>query len=111
MHFSYHTDRILKLKLDTAVELQITRVDTNVARLYFVDERGFPIPVPDEFTLYEAVSHSRVPVHNSEFLITWTGSYELKRRDATVLRLDSQRQQAIRCARGSFPESYLSRRR
>ena len=103
--FSYFNDNTYSYALDATLRINITRIDTAVARLYFVNSEGRQVPVPENFTLNETVSKSRVPVYNNEFLIAWTGNYELKRGSDIVLNLDVQRQQAIRVPRKSQDEA------
>jgi hypothetical protein len=110
--FSYYNDESFEWKLDDAIQIRITRIDATIARLYFVSRIGTKnpengnnetlaqIPVPTGLSLYESVSKNRVPIYHDEFLIAWTGNYELKRNGCTVLNLHVQRQQAIRVPPG-----------
>lgn len=98
--FSYYNDETFDWKLDDAIQIRITRIDTTIARLYFVNkETNMQIPVPTELSLYESANKTQVPIYHDEFLIAWTGNYELKRNGCTVLNLHVQRQQAIRVPR------------
>jgi hypothetical protein len=103
--FSYFNDNTFTYPLDGSLRINLARIDTAVARLYFVNREGRQVPVPENVALNETVSQSRVPVYNNEFLIAWTGNYELRRGSEIVLNLDVQRQQAIRVPRKSQDEA------
>jgi hypothetical protein len=98
--FSYINDDTSFFIMDDQTQGRITRVDTDIARLYFMtlaaDGSYVPGPVPANMRLHNMVTHLDVPVHNNELLITWFGNYELRRGNDTILSLDVQRQQAIR---------------
>ncbi len=98
--FSYSSDDTFVFHIDGGLQGRISRIDANIARIYFVrldPSEGFvQVPVPASLRLHDTTNRATVPVHNKEFLIACTGSYELRMGEVTLLSLDAQRQQAIR---------------
>ena len=93
------------VKLENGLRIKISRVNDDVARVYFVQaatvmdpvhvqERD--VPIPAGFVFHNlTTSHNLTPFRN-EWLISWTSKFELKRGEEVVLNIDLQRQQAIR---------------
>lgn len=96
--FLYTGDDTFVFNVDGGLQGRIARIDSNVARIYFVNmDSGYAqSAVPTNMRLHDVVNNSVVPVHHGEFLIVWNGCYELRIGGATVLSLDVERRQAIR---------------
>ena len=89
------------VKLENGLCIKISRVNDDVARVYFVQaatvidpERD--VPIPAGFVFYNLTTSRNVTPFRNEWLISWTSKFELKRGDEVVLNIDLQRQQAIR---------------
>jgi len=90
------------IKLDPHLSVRITRANDEIARVYLVPNDGpksdSGIPIPDEYVFRNVTTDSGVPSHRDEWLISWTSSYELWRRDEIVLKIDNQRLQVVQSA-------------
>ena len=93
------------VKLENGLRIKISRVNDDVARVYFVQaatvmdpvhvqERD--VPIPAGFVFHNLTTSRNVTPFRNEWLISWTSRFELKRGDEVVLNIDLQRQQAIR---------------
>jgi hypothetical protein len=87
------------VKLEDNSTLKISRINDEVARIYLVDSLDSPMPIPDNFLFRNVTTGQIVEAFRNEWLISWTAKYELIRGEETVLKIDYQRQQAIRSRR------------
>jgi hypothetical protein len=98
--YSYHNNNGYAFEMGQGLQGRITCIDNNVARLHFLqlnaDTHYAPVPIPNRYVLHDLATRAVVPPYNEEFIIIWSGNYELKDGDNTVLSLDVQREQAIR---------------
>ena len=93
--FSYFDDNTHVFQINDNTQGRITRLDANIARMYFVilDGNGDYVAaaVPPNLTLRESVTRLPVPVFRDSMFIAWTASYELMDDANVVLSLDVQR--------------------
>ena len=100
--FSYLQDTINYVRIRDNLSARVARLDSNVARLYLVDDEQAEVAIPSDVTLEDA-SGAVVPAFKDSFMITWVNSYRLMCDGACVLALTNQKQQALTgpaCARG-----------
>jgi hypothetical protein len=90
------------IKLDPHLSVCITRANDEIACVYLVPTDGpksdSGLPIPDEYAFHNVTTDSEVPGHRDEWLISWTSSYELRRGDEIVLKIDNQRLQVVQSA-------------
>ncbi|CAG8663959.1 20969_t:CDS:1, partial [Gigaspora margarita] len=78
------------------IQIRIEKVTSDVARIYFVNNRGCQIQVPVNTILRNTTDNQNEPIHNNSFYITWVPNYILFYNGAEVFRLENQNQQAIK---------------
>lgn len=94
LSYLHHSESTIDV--DTGLSVKISRINEEVARVYFVSTSQADCPIPATYTFQNLTTgHYVVPFRN-EWLISWTSRYELKCGDVTVLNIDYQREQAIR---------------
>lgn len=108
-------DGEFSFNVDARTQGRIARIDSNVARMYFVNRREGATESEAEreeraatlcreevvrtlgLALYDSVTGQAVPAcHGGEFLITWSTNYELMQGTNIILHLDVSRQHAVR---------------
>ncbi|KAF0470297.1 hypothetical protein F8M41_025393 [Gigaspora margarita] len=94
--FSYKNDNINVIYVDSNIQIRIEKVTSDVARMYFVNNRGRQIEVPANTILRNTTNNQNEPIHNKSFYITWVPNYNLFYNGAEVFRLENQKQQAIK---------------
>ena len=96
MFLSYLKPSETTIKLEDGLCIKISRVNDDVARVYFVQAAtAMQEPIPAGFVFHNLTTgHIVVPFRN-EWLISWASNFELKRGEENVLNIDSQRQQCL----------------
>lgn len=94
-YYSYKSDAINEYDLEPNLKVRIERVDNNVATLFFVDNTGEPVPVPENTEMRETTDQTIQRPRFNSFFITWIGSYVLFRNGMQVLRFSNQKQQSV----------------
>lgn len=92
--FSYLQDTINYVRVGENLHVRVARIDSNVARLYLVNDVCVEVPIPEGMVLQDG-SGTPVPAFKGSFMITWVGSYRLVYDGVCVLALTNQKQQAI----------------
>ncbi len=96
---SFLNGKTFTFELDGGIQGRITRIDDNLARIYFglLDIAGdfIPAPVPRQLTLHNVVNDENVPVLGNEMFLMWARNYELRQDGEAVIYFYNQRQQAI----------------
>ena len=86
----------LTFRLETSdaatVFVKVSRLTDEIARVFFVNESGEPVPKPPDADLYDQCTERRVELHNGEWLITWAANYELVWGSFVRLRFTNPRQ-------------------
>lgn len=94
--YSYRTIEENEIDLtDYNFTVKISRIDNNIARLYFIDKEKNPIPVPENVSIFETGENLAQQQFQDSFFITWIGNYSLKDKDIELIRLTNQKQHAI----------------
>ncbi|RIB14243.1 hypothetical protein C2G38_2040367 [Gigaspora rosea] len=96
--FSYKNDNINVIYVDNNIQIRIERVTSDVARVYFVNNRGRQIQVPANTIFRNTTNNQNEPIHNNSFYITWVPNYILFHNGAEIFKLENQKQQAIKGA-------------
>ncbi|CAG8772167.1 10861_t:CDS:1 [Racocetra persica] len=94
--FSYKNDNINVLRIENNVRVMIERVNSNIARLYFVNNRDVQIPVPANIVLRDVTSNEDQVPYRNDYYISWVSNYILFRDGVAVFALENQKQQAIK---------------
>ncbi|CAG8611677.1 10579_t:CDS:1 [Diversispora eburnea] len=94
--FSYKNDNINVIHVDNNVRIMIERITTDIARIYFVNNRGRQIQIPVNTVLRNTTNNQNEPIHNNAFYITWVSNYILLQNGIEIFRLENQKQQAIK---------------
>ncbi|KAF0368606.1 hypothetical protein F8M41_013468 [Gigaspora margarita] len=74
----------------------IERINSNIARLYFVNNQNVQIPIPANIVLRDVTSNEDEAPYRNEYLISWVSNYILFRNGVAVFALENQKQQAIK---------------
>ncbi|CAG8796980.1 5184_t:CDS:1 [Dentiscutata erythropus] len=94
--FSYKNDNINVLRIEKNVRAMIERINSNIARLYFVNNHDVQIPIPANIVLRDVTSNQDEVPYRNEYLISWVSDYILFRNGVAVFALENQKQQAIK---------------
>jgi len=71
--------------------VRVTRVNDDVARVYFVSPTGDPLAAPDDCHLYNCATERYMPLYYGEWLISWVSNYHLIGGDPVLLRIENPR--------------------
>ncbi|PNW77222.1 hypothetical protein CHLRE_10g427400v5 [Chlamydomonas reinhardtii] len=83
------------------MDMRIERVTASIGRVYLVDQGGNKqqLPVDAQGQLVVTVvdnTNTQIPPHNDEFLFMFADSFIVSVNGVMLMRLDQQRQHAIR---------------
>ena len=96
MTFSYKNDKSFVKDLENGLILKMESHDEDFAKLYFIDNEGCQVEIPDDMTLVNITNGNRpCSPFMGVFLITWFSSYHLMKNQNVFLRISNQKQQAI----------------
>lgn len=93
--YSYKSEAINEYDLEPNLRVRIERVDNNIATLFFVNDNGESILVPENTEIRETSDQTVQRPRFNVFFITWIGSYGLFRNGVQVLSLTNQKQQSV----------------
>lgn len=85
-------------RVDVDCNLRIEVLNNSVARLYFINDAGQKVDIPQGIVVYTAdvmadVKRCVVQPHvNQEFILGWTDSYEITRYKSVILNIQTMRQ-------------------
>lgn len=96
--FSFKQDDISWVQLDANHRVHIERLDVNTARVYVVNLQMVQVPLlPLNVTMRNS-GGQQLPILANNFIIAWADSYELMFNGMVHMKLEQQKQQAIRAA-------------
>ena len=80
--------------------MRMERVNNDVARIYFVDDRGANIQILNGFVLRDNIANVNVRpllLHNGfgNYFTRWISNYSLLRNGIEIFALSNQRQQSV----------------
>ncbi|PKK56176.1 hypothetical protein RhiirC2_722030 [Rhizophagus irregularis] len=106
--FSYKNNNSNTVVIDHNNKAILENIDPTIARIYFVNNGGNHIQIPNNMTLRDVTNSNNVPrtiVNGAEsFLISWINNYTLLRDNVEIFKLENQKQQAIKKMRsGASP--------
>ncbi|CAG8783352.1 9313_t:CDS:2 [Gigaspora rosea] len=97
--FSYKNDNISVVEFGNNVNMRIERINPNVATIYFVDDRGNSIQIPNGVTLRDTLDNfNETPqVINGfgTYFVSWISDYVLLLNGVAVFALKNQKQQSL----------------
>ncbi|CAG8607647.1 hypothetical protein C2G38_2037343 [Gigaspora rosea] len=93
--FSYKNDNIYVVTFNNNIHMRIERMDTNVARLYFVGGNGNQIPIPKGITLRDTLNNTPSRPVAGNFFISWISDYSLFQNGVEICALKNQKQQSV----------------
>ena len=93
--FSYlNNNSIYVIVMGPNTELRMQAQAVGIARLYFTDNNGNPVQVPNGFTLTDTQGNAILPFLGN-YYVTWFNSYEMRMNGQRFGGLTTQQQQAI----------------
>ncbi|CAG8451297.1 6799_t:CDS:1 [Paraglomus brasilianum] len=97
--FSYKNDNVNVVRFGRDINMRMERVNNDVARIYFVDDRGTNIQIPNGFVLRDNIANVNVrPLLNNGFgnyFTSWISNYSLLRNGIEMFALSNQKQQSV----------------
>lgn len=104
--FSYKNDKNCIKNLGDGLFLKIERLDHQIAWMFFENEQGIKVEIPQGVTLHNISDEGFVSQPDHErYLIHWSCNYRLMKNGEIWIRISNQRQQSIQI---SDPENLLS---
>ncbi|CAG8670828.1 9158_t:CDS:2, partial [Paraglomus occultum] len=77
--FSYKNDNINAVRFGRDINMRMERVNNDVARIYFVDDRGTNIQIPNGFVLRDNIANENVIIESNPRLGNTEKEYFIKR--------------------------------
>lgn len=113
MELEYMTQCSYSIALKTDLFLHITRLNEDIAHVYFTqivaDHYGpnveppdtekktqITIPIPTGYILHNMTTNSPVLEYGGEWLISWASSYIVKHGETAIVSITQPRQQDVR---------------
>lgn len=96
--FSFKQNNINWVQLDDNHRVQIERLDVNTARVYVVNLQMVQVPLAPLHVTMRNSTGQQLQMLADNFIIAWSDSYELMVNDVVHMKLDHQKQQAIKAA-------------
>ncbi|CAG8651948.1 909_t:CDS:1, partial [Gigaspora margarita] len=93
--FSYNNDNIYDVAFNNNIHMRIERMDTNVARIYFVDVNSNQIPIPNGITLRDTLNNTPSRSVAGSFFISWISNYSLFQNGVEICALKNQKLQSV----------------
>jgi hypothetical protein len=97
--FSFLNDNEYHFALDDGVQARITRLNGQMARIYFV-KMGAVVDAPAELVVRDTTLKEVAPTipPNNDILLMWTSDYEIHYKGWLLVQLKMQRQYSCRQA-------------
>ncbi|CAG8555198.1 5729_t:CDS:1 [Cetraspora pellucida] len=97
--FSYKNDNISVVEFGNNVNMKIERISPNIAKIYFVDDLGNSIQIPNGVALRDTLNdfNETPQVVNGfgTYFISWISNYVLLLDGVAVFALKNQKQQSM----------------
>src|SRR6266498_4004762 len=102
---SYKNKKPNDIEINKNIIARIERLDQNIAKIYFVNDKGVSIQVPMGMVLRDISSDNgniQYGVYNGteSYMITWFSNYVMYWNGKEVFSLINQKQQAIKIPKG-----------
>jgi len=81
--------------MENGLSVKIQRINDEVGRVFFVDAVAEEQRIPSEYVFIDLNTGDTVESYKNSWLITWTGSYELKHGEEIILSIQNQREQVV----------------
>ena len=92
---SYLTPSEHRVRVENGLSVKILRINEDVARVFFVDAAAEEQRIPDGDVFQDLTTGDIVESYDKAWLISWTGSYELRLGDELMLSIQNQREQVV----------------
>jgi hypothetical protein len=83
------------VRVENGLSVKILRINEDVARVCFVDAAAEEQRIPDGYVFQDLTTGDIVESYDNAWLISWTGSYELRLGDELMLSIQNQREQVV----------------
>ncbi|KAF0454158.1 hypothetical protein F8M41_001667 [Gigaspora margarita] len=93
--FSYINGKTYIITLDNNTKMRISSLNTDVARVYFVNNNNVQVQVPNGMVMHDDDNNHNIRHFRGEYHISWIHSYTLLWNNNVVVRLYNQKQQAV----------------
>ncbi|CAG8639064.1 4965_t:CDS:1 [Dentiscutata erythropus] len=97
--FSYKNDNISVVEFGNNVNMRIEKISPNIAKIYFVDDQGNSIQIPNNVALKDTLNNfnetPQVVNGFGTYFVSWISNYVLLQNDVAVFILKNQQQQSI----------------
>ncbi|RHZ58314.1 hypothetical protein Glove_374g28 [Diversispora epigaea] len=98
-NFSYKNENINVIYINNNLRIYIEKQTSDIARIYFVNNRDCQIPIPANTILRNLTNNQIEPPLNNNFLITWISNYVIIQNGIEIFKLENQKQQVIKGAK------------
>ena len=92
---SYLTPSEHTVRVENGLSVKIQCISEDVARVFFVDAAADEQRIPDGYVFQDLTTGGLVARYDNAWLISWTGSYEMKLGDELMLSIQNQREQVV----------------
>ena len=95
--FNFNSDREVSYVIDSTIHLHIKRISNGIAELYFTDETGSKIEIPNDIEVYSYDPQNNtkryiiIPLKQNNYALAWTENYDIDYNNKTVFTLKNQR--------------------
>ena len=95
--FDFKKEDFYQQKIDDSLVLCIERNNNSYATLFFQDDTGNKIPIPDDIRVYDSVYDDKNGIlqlknHNAGiYCLSWTENFEIHYKNQTVLKINNPR--------------------
>lgn len=93
--FSYKNYNIQVVRLEEGINLRVEKLDSNIARIRFVDADQNPIAVPNGIQVRSISTGEPAPLLHGSFLVAWVDNYQVEQYGEVIIQLENQGQHAI----------------
>jgi hypothetical protein len=95
--FNFNNHQEAVYIITPTIHLHIKRISNGIAELYFTDETGFKMEIPNDIEIYSYDPQNNtkryiiIPLKQNNYALAWTENYDIDYNNKTVLTLKNQR--------------------
>jgi hypothetical protein len=93
--FDYKSNSIKEYDLEPNLKVRIIRISDDVATIFFVDNTGETVPVPENTEFREITDKTSQKHRFNHFFLTWIATYGLFRNGVKVLTFSDKKQHLV----------------
>jgi hypothetical protein len=106
---SYKNNKINDIEINKNIIARIEMLSQNIAKIYFVNDKGVSIQVPMGMVLRDISSDNSIIQHGvyngtESYMITWFSNYVMYWNGKEVFSLINQKQQAIKIPKSLYSD-------